>query len=573
MDLERALRELEHLRIAADYVRDFITVAVPEGGDPMQARFVYVNEACTRIFGYPRDEIVGQPVTVFDGPETNREEFYGKIAAVAPGSPITTVLTAYRKDGTAIPVELTVLMTTLKVGGETILVGVGRDISARLKTERQIDQLTRSDALTGLPNRLALSERLDAALANAKSAKGMAAVLHVDVDGFKDINEFYGRRRGDQLLVEIGRRFVKCVRQHDSVARQGGDEFLIVLPEVEGPLAAAEIARRIQGDMVSPFFIDDDEIYVTVSIGIGMHPADGLDVDTLLMKANTALVTAKVDGKRRFRFYAPDMHDLIVRRLEIIRELRTAVGDDEMVAYYQPIVDLRTDEIVGAEALVRWNHPSRGLLAPGAFLAAAEEAGLLSLIGARMLWQGCAAVKRWEQLGFGGLQIGVNVSGRQVLSPGFPDAVDAAMATSGIAPEQLVLEMTEAAMVSDELTASRALAPLRRVGVRIALDDFGTGYSSLSWLKRFPTDVVKIDRSFVEELTTKPFEQSMCDIIITLGKRLGLHVVGEGIETAAQANVLRENGCDFGQGYLYGKPMPAREFEALLASRRRPIAS
>ena len=569
MDLDRALRELEHLRIAADYVDDLITIAVAEGNDPSDSRFVYANDGCTKIFGYSRDEIIGQRVTMFDGPETDRSEFYAKFASAPPGAPVTLVIAGDRKDGTTVPLELTVVTTKLHEGGETLLIGVGRDISDRIKAEQKIDLLTRTDGLTGLPNRTALAERLDLAMAHAKSVSAMTAVLHIDIDGFKDINEFYGRKRGDQLLVAVGKRLCKSVRQHDIVARQSGDEFLVVMPDIEGPLVAAEIARRIQGDMVPPFFVDDDEIYVTVSIGIGMHPTDGADVDTLLSKANTALVTAKVDGRRRFRFYAPDMHDLIVHRLELVRELRTAAGSEEFVAYFQPIVDISTEEIVGAEALVRWNHPTRGLLMPGTFISAAEEAGLLAVIGARMLWQACMAVKRWEQIGFAGLQIGVNISGRQILTPGFADSVHSALAASDLQPERLVLEMTEGVMVTDETATSSVLAPLRASGVRIALDDFGTGYSSLAWLQRLPTDIVKIDRSFVEGLGSQPFERSMADIILTLSKRLGLHTVGEGIETAAQAKILRDNGCDLGQGYLYGRPVPASDFEGMLLAQRR----
>lgn len=569
MDLEQALRELEHLRVAADFVDDLITIAVTEGDDPAAARFVFANDGCLKTFGYSRDEIIGQPVTLFDGPETDRSDFYAKFAAAAPGSPVTTVITGYKKDGTKVPLELTVVTTKLQVGGETVLIGVGRDVSERIKAEQQIDQLTRTDSLTGLPNRTALAERLDIALKNAKSKGSMTAVLHIDIDGFKDINEFYGRKRGDQLIIAVGKRLVRCVRQNDVVARQGGDEYLIVMPDVEGPLVAAEIARRIQGDLVAPFTIDEDEIYVTVSIGIGMHPTDGIDVETLLTKANTALVTAKVEGKRRFRFYAPDMHDLIVKRLELVRELRTAAGNEEFVAFYQPIVDLKTEEIVGAEALVRWFHPTRGLLMPGAFINAAEETGLLSVIGARMLWQACAAVKRWEKLGFPGLQVGVNISGRQILTPGFADSVHSAMAAADLDPDNLVLEMTEGVMITDEASTTSVLAPLRAAGIRIALDDFGTGYSSLAWLRRVPTDVVKIDRSFVDGLTPATFERSMADIIMTLGKRLGLHIVGEGIETAAQAKLLREHGCDFGQGYYFGRPVPAADFESMLLAQRR----
>jgi diguanylate cyclase (GGDEF)-like protein/PAS domain S-box-containing protein len=573
MDLAQALRELEHLRIAADYVDDLITIAVSNGDDPSDSRFIYANDACVKIFGYPRDEIIGQRVTLFDGPETDRSEFYAKFASAGTDSPVTTTLAGYKKDGTQIPIELTIAMTRLRGSGETLIIGVGRDISDRLKREREMDLLTRTDPLTGLPNRAALVERLDRALAHAKSMSAMTAVLHVDIDGFKDINEFFGRKRGDQLLVAVGKRLINSVRQHDLVARQSGDEFLIVMPDIEGPLVAAEIARRIQGDMMPPFFVDDDEIFVTVSIGIGMHPADGIDVDTLMSKANTALITAKVEGRQQFRFYAPDMHDLIVRRLELVRELRSAAGGEEFVAYFQPIVDLATEEIVGAEALVRWNHPTRGLLMPDTFINAAEDSGLLAVIGARMLRHACVAVKRWEKLGFADLQVGVNISGRQILTPGFAESVRSALSASGVNPGQLVLEMTESVMITDETSASGVLDPLRAAGIRIALDDFGTGYSSLSWLQRVPTDVVKIDRSFVEGLETKRFDRSMADIIITLGKRLGLSVVAEGIETSAQAKLLREHGCDFGQGYLFGRPVKASDFEGMLLAQRRRVAS
>jgi len=562
------LHELEYIRIAADSSNDIITIAASDDAHPHEQRFLYANEGCARLFGYRAEDVVGSPITMFDGPLTDRNALTDRLRKMKLNESITAELMQYRRDGTSIWVELRIHATEMRADGRTVFVGVGRDISERRSAEAKINDLIRIDVLTGLFNRESLTEQLRSAIERARAAGKMTGVMHLDVDGFKDVNELYGRAQGDKLLVALGQRLKGSLRLRDVVARQSSDEFVIALPEIDAPIVAADIAKRIQSDLTSPFFIDDSEIYVSASIGISVHPADGSDVETLLRNANTALLTAKAQGRRQFRFYSPDMHSYIIGRLKLIQELRSAVAAKEFVVYYQPIVELKSGDIVGAEALVRWNHPTRGLLAPMDFIPAAEDAGLISLLGAQVLDAACGQLARWDARGLGELQIAVNISPRQIPTPGFRESIAAALSSHGIAPERLVLEVTESAMMADPKSAIEVLGSLRALGIKIALDDFGTGYSSLAWLDRLPKDTIKVDRSFVESLQVIPFDKSMADMIITIGHRLALNVVAEGVETVDQLAALREHGCDFGQGFFFSKPVAAESFEQLLVSQK-----
>lgn len=560
-----SLQDLEYIRIAADSSHDIITIVASDAKSPAELRFLYANEGCARLFGYTVDDIIEGPVTMFDGPDTDRVALNAWLVQAQLGETTTSELLQYRKDRTPIWIELRIHATEIQ-DGRTVFVGVGRDISDRRMAQAKINELVRIDSLTGLFNRASLTEQLQAALDRARFAGKMTAVLHLDVDGFKVINELHGRNVGDKLLIALGQRLKDCLRARDVVARQNGDEFIIALPEIDAPFVAADVARRIQGDLTSPFWIGGKEIYISASIGISLHPTDGSDVETLLRNANTALVIARSEGKRRFQFYSPEMHDLITRRLVMVQEIRQAGARKEFVTYFQPIVDLKSGSIIGAEALVRWQHQTRGLLAPGEFIPIAEDVGLIALIGAQVLDEACARAVRWERLGFGKLQVAVNVSPRQILTAGFAESVVASVAAAGLTPQRLVLEITETAM-HEPTSVVAVLESLRASGIKIAFDDFGTGYSSLSWLQRLPKDIIKVDRSFVTGLKSARLDKSMADLIVMIGHRLGLVVVAEGVETAEQAAILRDYGCDLAQGYYYSPPVSANAFEQMLESR------
>lgn len=559
---------LEYVRIAADNSNDIITIATASDDDRTDVpRFLYVNEGCAKLFGYSVSEVVGSSVTMFDGPGTDRAELVEWLGRSSLNDSHTSELLQYRKDGTALWVEIRLHKVRTKVNGRIVFVGVGRDITERRQARARIEHLERTDSLTGLLVREAFVEQLQSQATNSAANGRLTAALHVDVDAFKDVNEFYGRATADNVLVALAQRLRHTLRSVDLIARQNGDEFLIGMPSIDSAFVAADAANRIRAALESPIHVDGHEISISLTIGLSVHPTDASDVCTLLRNANTALNTARTDGGPRFRFYSSNMHDLIVNRLALIQDLRRAVADDQLQVYYQPVVSLSTNSVVGAEALVRWNHPTRGLLGPHAFLSLAQESGVMPEIGRHVLTTATAAARRWSSLGAGDLQIAVNLSPRELIVPGLADSVMRALEKTDLEPRRLLIEVTESAVFTETSIALLALDTLRSKGVGIALDDFGTGYSSLSWLHRLPRDMVKIDKSFIEELTSAPFEQTMAGVIVGLCKRLGLTVCAEGVETAEQASLLRQHRCDLAQGFYYGRPMLETDFLRFLSAR------
>ena len=391
--------------------------------------------------------------------------------------------------------------------------------------------------------------------------------MFMDLDRFKNINDTLGHAAGDVLLIETAKRLKECVRKSDVIARIGGDEFVILLREVSDQSQVARVAQKILTAVVKPLVIHGHECRITGSIGISMFPTDALDEETLIKNADAAMYVAKEEGRNGFRFHFQDITSQSIERLTLEASLRGALERDELLLHYQPKQDLGDGGITGVEALLRWRHPDLGLLPPGRFIALAEESGLIVPIGKWVIETACAQNVAWQRQGLPALPIAVNLSPRQFGDPALLSDIEAALKKSGMAPELLELEITESMVMQNVERAMRVLKAIKSLGVMLAIDDFGTGYSSMSLLKKFPIDVLKIDRSFVREITSNSEDKAIADAIIALGRALDLTIVAEGVETLEQENFLRAHHCDQVQGYLISKPVPADEFAAFMADR------
>ena len=447
-------------------------------------------------------------------------------------------------------------------------------LGAALESHRMILQLNTArerarhlathDQLTGLANRSLFHDRLEQAVAGARRGRQKLAVLFVDLDGFKSINDTLGHAVGDGLLRGIARRIASCLRETDTAARLGGDEFAVMLTNLGNELDAATVARKIVAALGEPLQFRQQTTTIRCSIGIATFPRDAQDAEALLKRSDTAMYHAKQRGGSRFDFYTDDMNAAIQRRVALEDRLRTALDQGEFVVHYQPQFDLTRGRIIGAEALLRWKHPELGLVAPAHFLPIAEETGLIVPIGDWILRSACEQNAHWNREGHRGLRVSVNVSSQQFLEPGLADVVKSALDQSGLAPISLELEITESSLLRDVEVTVNTLRRLKDLGVRLAIDDFGTGYSSLAYLKRLPIDVLKIDQSFIRALTTDPADATITQTIVQLAAGLNLTTIAEGVETLEQLLLLGSYGCSRMQGFLFGKPAPIHVFEGWL---------
>jgi diguanylate cyclase (GGDEF)-like protein/PAS domain S-box-containing protein len=445
--------------------------------------------------------------------------------------------------------------------------GVGKDISKRKVDEERIQFLANHDALTSLPNRAMFGEVLNLAIQNARRYDRKFAVLFIDLDRFKNINDTLGHDAGDKLLQEMGTRLTHTVRASDVVARLGGDEFVVLVQEVAEPKQVAAVARKILSALVEPMSIQGQECRVTASIGICMYPSEAKDENALMKNADIAMYRAKEDGKNNYKFYSEEINIHTFERMALETSLRRGLERNEFFLHYQAKLDLHTKKITGVEALVRWQHPDLGVVPPVQFIPLAEETGLIVPIGKWVLNTACMQNVAWQREGLPPLSMAVNLSARQFADEDLVKDIADALKNSGMNPELLEIELTESMVIQNPERAGRVLAEIKKMGARLAIDDFGVGYSSLTHLKRFPIDTLKVDRSFIQDLPQDPEDKAICQAIIAMGKSLNLTVVAEGVETLDQQTFLQDNNCDEMQGFFFSKPISSDQFAALLRER------
>jgi len=521
--------------------------------------FAFAGSSTHHLIGYDEQELVGRPFLEFVHPRdaVAAQSVFANVLASA-NQEAHGELRFRHKNGTWVWLEgfSQNLLQETSVGA--IVVNY-RDVSQRKETEKQLEYRAYYDSLTGLPNRLLFRDRLVNSLAQARRNRVGLAVMYLDVDHFKLVNDGLGHSFGDALLADVARRLEGALRASDTISRIGGDEFSILLPEVTSAEAVAGVARKILDSLTQPFTVDGHDLFVTASIGISCYPADGDDVETLLKCADAAMYRAKELGRNQAQLFTASMNERYVRRLALEQHLHHAVERNQLELWYQPIYDRARRRIVSVEALLRWRDPSRGLVQPAEFIELAEETGLIIPIGEWALRTACMQLRDWHDRGLSKLRMAVNISAVQLQQRGLVDVIRNALESAGLAPEMLQLEITEsAAMQNFELTM-KVLEELRAMGIAIAVDDFGTGQSSLIYLKHFPIDTVKIDKEFLREVTSDDTAAAIVSYVINLAHTLQLKVVAEGVETEEQYTFLRHYGCDLIQGYLFSRPLPVNE--------------
>jgi len=450
------------------------------------------------------------------------------------------------------------------MGDGNLLIRSLRYSIERKQTEERLSYLAQFDHLTGLANRTLFNERLAQAITWADRNDHLVALLFLDLDHFKAINDTLGHNAGDRLLISVADRLKGCVRKTDMVSRFGGDEFTIILEGLSSAKDAASVAHKILETLLPPFDLDGHEVYVTASLGISIYPLDGGTTVEMLRYADTAMYRAKEEGRNTYQYFTADMNKRAFEMLAFRNSLHKALDNEEFVLHYQPLVDLRSLRIIGTEALIRWNHPQYGLVYPGRFISLAEETELIIPIGEWVLRTACARCKQWNDQGHGPMGISINLSARQFRQRELPHVVDSILAETGLEPQLLSLELTEGSLMEDTHVASGMLFMLKEMGVRISIDDFGTGYSSLSYLKRFPIQTLKIAQTFVVDITKDSDSAAIAAAIIALSHSLHLDVIAEGVETREQLLFLQEQGCDIVQGNFISFPIPADDLESLL---------
>ncbi len=526
-------------------------------------RFDQVNQGALRNLGYTLEEM--RALTPLDlTPHTGAAQFEALIEPLRSGSREVVTFDARlkRKNGSLYPVEVRLQLSHAEA--PPVFVGTVQDISARKDAENRLDRLAHYDSLTGLPNRSLFGDRLRHAILEADRRERLVALLFMDLDRFKLINDNLGHEIGDHLLIQVAERLGTCVRRSDTLARLGGDEFTLVLTDIVHVDHVAHVAQKILDAFTQPFQVDGNELFVSISIGITICPFDDQTMEALLQNADIAMYKAKEQGRNGFQFYTADMNTRTHKRLDLETALRRALERNELVLHYQPQVDLKSGKIFAMESLLRWQRPEQGLVSPADFIPLAEETGLIVPIGEWVLRTACAQNKAWQDAGLAPLRVAVNLSARQFQQKNLIQTVRAALRDSGLEPRYLDIEITESMVMKNATAAVKTLNELDAMGIALSIDDFGTGYSSLSYLKRFPIDCLKIDKSFVNDVTTNPDDAAIASAIITMARSLGMKVVAEGVETEGQLQFLRARGCDALQGYYFSRPLPADAFLGLM---------
>jgi len=568
---EALLQERERAQVTLEAITDGVIAT------DLQGRVQFLNPAAQALCGWPQAEAQGRPlheVMVLED-ELTGAPIVDLVSEVLRQGKATTLgrnSRLRRRDGSAIAVEDSAAPIRDSHGAAVGVVVAFHDVSASRMLAAQLSHQATHDPLTDLPNRALLLDRLEQAIANAQRHFKRLALLFLDLDRFKYINDTLGHPVGDQLLKQVAARLCSCVRRNDTVSRQGGDEFVVLLAEMDRPEHATEVAQKMITTLAAPYRVDGNELHITTSIGISVYPDDGQTSSTLVKHADIAMYHAKENGRNNYQFFTESMNRRALQRVFLERSLRRALDRGELALYYQPQLSLPSGRIVGAEALLRWHHPERGLISPEEFIPVAEDSGLILSIGEWVLHSACRAALAWQRGTARPRRVAVNVSMLQFRHRDLVDMVRGALCASGLPPELLELELTESVVMHDPEQAVERLAELKTLGVRLAIDDFGTGYSSLGALKRLPVDRLKIDRSFVRDIHIDPDDAAIALAAIRLGHSLRLSVLAEGVEHQAALRFLVARRCDAIQGYLISEPLPLPRFEALLATQAgRPL--
>ena len=575
--LPRALRNAIERKAVEDalYVeKERALVTLNSIGDAVlctdiSGNITYLNLVAESMTGWPREDAIGKPLAevfqIIDG-ATRQPARDPMEMAVAQNRTVglTVDCVLIRRDAFESAIEDSAAPIHDRAGRVIGAVIVFHDVSAARAMSQQMTHSAQHDVVTNLPNRMLLHDRISQSISLARRQNRPLAVLFLDLDRFKHINDSLGHAVGDQLLQSISERLLAGVRNSDTVSRQGGDEFVILLSEISHPEDAATSARKILLSLNAPHNIEGHDLDIAGSIGISIYPGDGEDAETLIKNADTAMYHAKENGRNNFQFFKPEMNLQAVERQSLEGSLRHALDRCEFLLHYQPKIDLFTGQITGAEALIRWQHPERGLVSPAQFVPIAEDCGLILPIGRWVLREACKQAREWQCAGLPFKRVSINVSASEFRGKTFLEQVRTTLRETGLEARYLDLELTEGVLMQNAKSTASVLQELKRMGVHLAVDDFGTGYSSLSYLRQFPIDVLKIDQSFVRQISGDPNDSAIVRAIIDMGKNLKQRVIAEGIETHEQLALLQSWHCAEGQGYLFSRPVPAAQFAHLL---------
>jgi diguanylate cyclase (GGDEF)-like protein/PAS domain S-box-containing protein len=531
----------------------------------------YVNHRFELTTGYRQEDIIGKKYNQIRSGQTPISVYDELWKTIKAGDTWEGELLNKKKNGELFWELVSISPVRDRQGMITHFIGMQHDITQRKAMEERLNYLAYHDDLTGLPNRTLLSDRFNQLTSQSKRRSKQIALLMLDLNRFKLINDSLGHETGDRVLVEIGKRLLHMARMGDTIARYGGDEFVVLLPDIESINAVTEIARRINFTISTPLEIDERILHVSCSVGVAIWPNDGEKLDNLLSNADAAMYQAKTRSGEKLQFFTEELNNQVQHRMNMESDLREAINHGELELYYQPQLNLANNTITGMEALLRWHHPKHGMVPPDHFIHLAEETGLILPIGEWVLSQACNQLKQYHEMGFSDLMVAVNVSVRQLEGQNMTLFIKQILNQTGINPACLEIEITESVMMEDPERMIESLRELKQLGIRLALDDFGTGHSSLSYLQRFPFDKLKIDRAFIRHIIESPDDAAIAMTIGAMAKSLKLEVIAEGVETEEQMEFLKKCGCNEIQGYLISRPVPASQFARLLSKYRPPL--
>ncbi|MFY0544398.1 putative bifunctional diguanylate cyclase/phosphodiesterase [Brevibacillus sp. H7] len=548
--------------LACETAREAIMVTDRKG------TILLINPAFTKLTGYQKEEIIGKNPKILSSGRHGADFYVDMWTSIHESGYWTGEIWNRRKNGENYLEHLSIQSIKDEKGKTVFYSATFRDITERKRFEEQIIHQAYHDNLTGLPNRFLFEDRILLELEHAALYQQSFAVIFIDLDRFKPINDSLGHAVGDLILQEVAKRLSSILRKTDTVSRLGGDEFIVLLPNIKSTQDVAEVSHKIVHSLSEPFYVSGHELFIGVSVGSSIFPIDGKDVKTLIKHADAAMYRAKENGGNTYQFYTHAMNTKVAERLKLETNLRKAVMRQEFQLYFQPQFQLHTGRVVGMEALLRWNHPEMGCIPPSRFIPLAEETGLILPIGEWVLWEACRQNIMWQEKGYPPMRVAVNISPFQFLQNDFVDMVTRIVKETGLSPNHLELELTESVFVRNLEKAAETLHECKSLGIQLSLDDFGTGYSSLSYLRRFPIHRLKIDQSFVQNISTSSTDLAIVSSIITMAHSLRLNVIAEGIENGNQVTFLKQIHCDMGQGYFFEKPLSKEDFEKHILAQK-----